>query len=394
MLDLCILSNSLSSGGGEKIAAILCEEIRKEGINVVFTCLEKNDFYSINNDKVYYLSDHTGTDESAFKKLFFLLVFALRLKKLLKKENISVVQSHLYRANYINILAKLLGSGHRAQIVNHGIVSRYKKEKLVGKINLFLIKNLYGRADQVVFPSKGMMLDLKMMHNFRNDMQVINNPFDINRILKQKQEAFKEDEFIFNKQKKYLIVVGRLEKVKRVSDVIKAVDKLKKKFRSVELIILGEGPEKSNILKLIDRLHLDQKVHLLGRVTNPFKYIAKADILISASEYEGFSNVIVEAFISGTAVISTDCKSGPREILSPKSDVKKKLKPGEMEFSEFGVLVPVADHETMAKAVEVLLTENDRLNNYSENGIQRAREFDKKLIKEKYINNIKLLTGK
>ncbi len=389
-----MLINSLTLGGAEKIAITLCEEYRKEGINVVFVCLEKDDFYKINNNKVYYLSDHTGTNESTLKKLYYLFVFALRLKKFLKKENVSVVQSHLYRANYVNVLAKLLGSGHKAQIVNHGIVSRYKKENLTGKVNLFLIKKLYSRADQVILNSKGMMLDLKRIGKFRNDMCVINNPFDLNEILRLKEEAFKEDEFAFNKEKKYLIAVGRLEKVKRISDIIKAFGKLKKMCCDVELIILGDGSEEKNILDLIDRLQLKDRVHLPGRITNPFKYISKADILISASEYEGFSNVIVEALTSGTAVISTDCESGPREILSPKSDVNIKLKPGEIEFSEFGVLVPVGDHETMAMAVEELLSKNNILKEYSENGIKRAREFDKTLIKEKYINNLKLLIEK
>jgi glycosyltransferase involved in cell wall biosynthesis len=393
-MNLGVLINSLTLGGAEKIALTLCEEYRKEGINVIFVCLEKNDFYKIGNNEVHYLSDLAGTNESTPKKLFYLFIFALRLRKLVKKENISVVQSHLYRANYVNVLAKLLGSGHKAQIVNHGIVSRYKKEKLTGKVNLFLIRKLYSRADQVILNSKGMMSDLKRIGRFRNNICVINNPFNLNEILRLSREALKEDEFAFNKEKTYLIAVGRLEKVKRITDIVKAVKTLKEASREVELIILGDGSEKKNILDLIDRLQLKDRVHLLGRVTNPFKYIAIADILVSASEYEGFSNVIVEALISGTAVISTDCESGPREILAPKSDVNFKLKPGEVEFSEFGVLVPVGDHETMAMAVEELLSENNRLKKYSENGIKRAREFDKSLIKEKYISSLKLLLEK
>lgn len=393
-MNLCVLINSLTLGGAEKIALILCEEYRKEGMNVVFVCLEKDDFYKVNDNRVHYLSDLSGTKESSLKKICYLFVFALRLKKLLKKENVALVQSHLYRANYVNVLAKLFGSAHKAQIVNHGIVSRYKKEGLTGRINLFLIKKLYSRADQVILNSKGMMSDLKGIGNFRNDMCVINNPFDLNEISRLKEEPFTECEFIFDKEKKYLIAVGRLEKVKRIEDIISAFGKLQKKHYEVELIILGDGPEKKNIRDFIETLGLKESVHLLGSVTNPFKYISRADILVSASEYEGFSNVIVEALLSGTAVISTDCESGPREILAPETDFNIRLKPGSVEFSEFGVLVPVGDHETMAMAMEKLLSDDAKLQKYSGNGIKRAREFDKALIKKEYIRNLELLMGK
>ncbi|MBC2763906.1 MAG: glycosyltransferase [ANME-2 cluster archaeon] len=371
----------------------LYEEYRKKGINITFVCLEKNDVYEFNYP-IHYLSDHTGTSENAVKKFSSLFLFALRLKKLIKKENISVVQSHLYRSNYVNILAKFFRSNHKTQLVNHGIASRYKDEHLSGRINLWLIKRLYCKADQLIFPSKGMMHDLKNLGEFKNDMHVINNPFDVNGILSLKDIPIKPEDFIFDQNKKYLVAVGRLEKVKRFEDIINAVVMLKKDGMDLDLIILGDGPEKSNIRALINRLNLQESIHLPGRVVNPFQFISRADILISASEYEGFSNVIVEAFISGTAVISTDCESGPREILAPDTGARIKLKPGEIEFAQFGVLVPVNDPKTLAKAVMDLLEDQNRLEYYSKNGISRAKDFDKAVISQKYIKSLKELTEK
>jgi len=394
-MKMCVLINSLTLGGAEKIAITLSEEYKKNGIDVVFVCLEKDDFYKMSDgEKVLYLSSQTGTGESAFKKLFYLLVFAMRLKRLVERENISVVQSHLYRANYVNILAKLLGSKHKAQIVNHGIVSRYEGESLTGKASLLLIRKLYTRADQVIVNSRGMMADLRRKGNFRNDMCVINNPFDVSEIARLKEEVLEEHEFVFDGSKTYLITVGRLERVKRIPDIISAIGRLNELDCGAELIILGDGSEKKNILRFIDELGLKDKIHVLGRVSNPFKYISKADILISASEYEGFSNVIVEGLASGTAVISTDCESGPREILAPGSDVIGRLRPGEMEYAAFGVLVPVGDSKTMAKAIGELLYDTVRLRHYSENGLKRARQFDKALIKKEYLRNIASLMEK
>ena len=393
MLNLCILINSLASGGGEKVALTLCEEFRKKGIKTTFVCLEKNNFYKF-NQPVHYLSDHTGTNENAVRKFSSLFLFALRLKKLIKKENIQVVQSHLYRSNYVNILAKFFGANHKTQLVNHGIASRYMSEKLSGRINLWLIKRLYSKADQLIFPSKGMMHDLKRLGEFKNPMQVINNPFDVNGILKLKEAPLNSNEFVFNPGKKYLVAVGRLEKVKRFQDIIKAVDLLKQDGFDLDLLILGDGPEASNLQLLINRLNLKEGVHLPGRVSNPFKYISRSHILVSASEYEGFSNVIVEAFISGTAVIATDCESGPREILAPDTDAMIKLEPGEIEFAQFGVLVPVNNPETMAKAVKNLFENKKRFESYFKHGIDRANDFDKELIAQKYIKTLNTLLGK
>lgn len=384
--NLCILINSLTSGGGEKVAITLCEQYKKKGINVFFVCLERDDHYTLDH-KIYYLSKHKGENRSNVKKLFYLFIFALRLKKFLREKNIPFVQSHLNRANYVNVFAGMFGSKHHAQLVNHGIVGRYESYKnLTGKINLFLTKWLYGKADQVILASKGMMLDLKKLGRFQNDLTVINNPFDIENITDMSRESVKEDEFIFDERKKYLIAVGRLEKVKRITDIIMAIAMIRKRSSDVELIILGDGPEKRNINDFIQRLGIGQIIHLLGDVKNPFKYISRADALVSASEYEGFCNVIVEALISGTAVISTDCESGPREILAPGTDVRIKLKPGEIEFTEFGVLVPVGDHESLARAITELLSDVNRLKHYSENGIKRAIDFDKTVIAEKYMS--------
>jgi len=386
-----VLINSLTLGGAERLAVDLYEEYKQKGIHVIFVCLEKNNFYNIRSGKVYYLSDQTGNDEGLFKKLLYLFISAIRLKKLLKKHEITMVQSHIYRANYVNVIAKLLGSHHKTQLVNHGIVSRYKTENLAGWVNLWLIKLLYKKSDQLIFPSNGMMQDLKKWGEFKNDMIVINNPFDVEGILNLKDASINPEDFVFDQNKKYLVAAGRLEKVKCFPDIISAVGLLKKNGFDIELIILGDGPERANIQALISYLNLQGNVHLLGRVGNPFKYITRSDILISASEYEGFSNVIVEAFIVGTAVISTDCESGPREILAPETDARIKLKPNEIENAQFGVLVPVNDPETLAKAVKALLEDQDRLAWYSKNGISRAKEFDKSVISEKYIKSFNAL---
>ena len=90
------------------------------------------------------------------KRVQLWMLRAVRLKKFIKKHKITVVQSHMYRPNYVNLLARKLGSQHRVQIINHGIAGRYRGQGLLGRVNLFLIRNLYPIADEVICPSMGL----------------------------------------------------------------------------------------------------------------------------------------------------------------------------------------------------------------------------------------------
>ena len=106
--------------------------------------------------------------------------------------------------------------------------------------------------------------------------------------------------------------------------------------RRVRLVILGDGPERETLLELAERLELSEHVDLPGFKVNPFTYMSKAGVFVLSSRYEGFPNVLVQAMACGAPVVSTDCRSGPREIL---------------EDGKWGHLVPVGDWRAMAEAI-------------------------------------------
>ncbi|VAX11792.1 Alpha-1,4-N-acetylgalactosamine transferase PglJ [hydrothermal vent metagenome] len=382
---LCVLVNSLAGGGAEKVALTLFEEYQKQGIEVVFLCLEKNDVHLINKSDVYYLSDHTGQDESGARKFFSLLSLAIKLKNFVKQEQITFVQSHIYRANYVNLLAWKLGSSHLVQITNHGIASRYHGEGLLGKVNLFLIQWLYPVAGQLVCPSAGMAKDLASLDVSVDVARVIGNPFAIDDILSQSKENMEAAEFVFQLDRQYLVSVGRLDRVKHPEQIIQVLHNLQNKHPKLELLLLGTGREEKYLRMLVDRLSINGRVHFLGHVENPYKFVSRSDIFISASEFEGFSNVIVEALISGTAVVSTDCPSGPREILAPGSKVDLVLTPGEAEYAAYGVLVPVGDVPAMTLAIANMLNDEDIREKYANHGLRRAMDFGKENIARRYL---------
>jgi len=129
--------------------------------------------------------------------------------------------------------------------------------------------------------------------------------------------------------------IGRLTKAKNYSTLIEAFAKVRQQ-RDVRLAILGNGEERPSLEGLVRRLGLENDVWLPGFVDPPYPYLARASVFVQSSIWEGFPTVIVEALAFGVPVVSTDCPSGPREIL---------------ENGRFGELVPVGDVEALADAI-------------------------------------------
>ena len=378
MQKLVFLINSLTHGGAEKVLSIIVNKLSDQGYETELICLEKDDFYPIASGvKVTYLSNFTGR-ESGFKKLLFLPIFSWRLKKYIVSNNIQLIQSHLFRANYVNIIASYFFSKHTAQIIIAGRVSRYMELGFIGKLNLFLIKHLYKKADLLVCKAQGMQNDMQRLFQFPNNKIVINNPYDIKNILKLSREYV--DNFDLKSGITYLISVGRLIPLKRNHELIECLDELD---ANVEVIFLGEGPEKLNLIQQASDLKLHNRVHFLGQVRNPFKYISRADVLVSCSESEGFPNVIVEAMICGTPVISSDCVSGPREILAPNTSINKLLTNG-VEMADFGILYPVGATRDLVSAINTLLNNEGTVDRYILAGRLRGDHFSIERILEQY----------
>jgi len=170
-----------------------------------------------------------------------------------------------------------------------------------------------------------------------------------------------------NKEIPIIIAVGRLTKAKDYPTFLRAFSLICKK-RKAHLVILGEGEERKNLENLIHKLNLPENVAFLGFQKNPYKYMQKASVFVLSSKREGFPNVIVEAMTCGVPVISTNCQSGPNEII---------------KNGENGILVPVGDEKALAEAILKVLNNHSLRQKFSEQGRKKAQDFTaEKSIKE------------
>jgi len=367
-----ILINSLAAGGAEKVVTILAKELHKRKHNIELVCLEKKIDYKLpENIKISFLSNDKGTG-SGFIKLLKLIVLAWKLKQKIIKQKVTIVQSHLYRANYVNIIAKILGSSHIAQIVNGGTISWYKTKGILGRINLLLIKYLYDKADLIVLKNYLMLKDMQDLFSFKTKKQIIHNPYDFELIENKKNEAL--DNSFFNSKNFYIISAGRLIPLKNYDILIKAFKIAKEKLNNIKLVFLGNGDEKDNLLRLCYDLCIDKDVYFTDYVDNPFKYISKSQLFVLPSSTEGFPNVLVEAMICKTPVIATDCLGGSREILDPLSDLNFRVL-DDIDYAEYGVLVPVKNINLLSKAIISIFENSSLYNKYKSKAYKRAKDF-------------------
>ena len=379
---VAILVNSLSCGGAERVVSVIANKSDIKDLELIV--LEKNQFYPLNdNIALHELTNNYG-NENIFTKFLNIFKAAIKLKSYVKDNNITTIQSHLYRANFINIISKIIGSKHNVQVVNTDIVLENDSgflnfpKRFVKKI---MVNTLYNSSDLIVFKSYGMKENfLANFFNVKNKIKktIIPNPYDINKIQKLQKETVDLDKNIT-----YLVSIGSLIDRKRNQDLLEAFCLLNKSYQNIHLLYIGEGINRQHLEKLTNRHNLQDKVTFLGQQSNPFKYLQKNSMFILNSQNEGFPNVLVEAMACGVPVISADCLSGPREILNKQFSYHN-MTGKEMLLAKYGILYPIGSIKALSGAITKLLEDSTLRDKYAKQSMVRAEDFNLEVVLNKY----------
>ncbi len=228
-----------------------------------------------------------------------------------------------------------------------------------------LARLFFRSADAAICVSQGVAEDLiKVTGMPRHKTHVVFNPV-VSLGLEQKACESISHPWFAPYGPPVILAVGRLSIAKDYPTLLRAFSLVYRK-QPAHLLILGDGQERARLELLVKELGVSSHVQMPGFVKNPYPYMAHARLLVLSSKWEGLPNVLVEALACGTPVVSTDCRSGPREIL---------------DNGRFGRLVPVGDAETLADAIlETLQSTPDRAQLK-----KRAQDFNRDESVRKYI---------
>jgi glycosyltransferase involved in cell wall biosynthesis len=208
----------------------------------------------------------------------------------------------------------------------------------------WFVRYLYPLADGVVTVSRGVAEDLSRVCGLPLEkIQVIYNP-TITPDLGIKAEEPLNHSWFEPGQPPVILAVGKLQAQKDFPTLIRAFSRVRERT-SARLMILGWGPDRSQLEALVAELGLQEDVALPDHVANPYAYMKRAAVFVLSSAWEGLPNVLIEAMAVGIPVVSTDCKSGPSEILKE---------------GEYGLLIPVGNPQAMAEAILTVLSGSSR----------------------------------
>ena len=289
--------------------------------------------------------------------------------------------SFLTRANVANVIAaKALGI---PAIVSERVnTSSHLGRGLGGSLARFLVKATYPRACSVIAVSQGVADELSAAYGVPGErISVIANPIDLDEIRAQAEagEAIAVEG-------PYAVTMGRLMPNKNFGMLI---DAFARAGTPGKLVILGEGPERPALTAKIQALGLGDRVLMPGFSANPFPTLRRAEFYVSPSNAEGFPNSLLEAMSVGLPVISTNCLSGPSEVLAGLP--REQVAPG-VTFAEHGILVSPDDPAAMAEALRAM-SDPERRRRYGEKAPKRAADFGVARARDAYWSIIRAQTA-
>ncbi|WP_178988426.1 glycosyltransferase [Winogradskyella schleiferi] len=377
-MKLGFLIYSLSGGGAERQCSYILSYCTKHNIDVHLILMNTIIKYELPEGLPIHYLEKSEANENGIIKALKIPFLAYKYAKLLKKLKITHSVSLLTRPNFINIIASKLTRYKFKTIANELAFPtlQYSYKGFQSSFNKTMIRLLYKKSDMIIGNSIGNAKDL--IDNFGvppKIMEVVHNPIDLEKINK-----IEPIDSFFDKNKFNMITLGRLDVGKNHIMLIEAIHKLNNPL--LRLYIFGVGDMQDELEELIKKLNVGEQVFLMGFDANPYKYLKSADIFIFGSNHEGFPNVILEAMACKLPILTTNCKSGPDEIMELESAKD------DLMITDYGILVPIKNVDLMAKGINYFVNNKDYLADCKNHGKKRIMIYEKNHILKQYTDLI------
>lgn len=357
---LCIIE-SLQAGGAERTTVRLADYWAAQGHSVVI---------AVCSHQAVFHPQHPSVRRVVLTPQFSLWKGLRRIRQLAREFQPDAIYGNMPKSCVLAYAAKKAWPAARVAFVEHSTISaQYHgiKKLLVRGLTV----SLYRAPDAVLTVSQGALNSLVSWGVPATLGQVVFNPIPLCELLKASQEPTDAWNGASGLR---LVAVGRLEHAKAFDVLLDAYAKLRQRGIAFTAVFVGEGSLRAALTQKTQALGLEDAVRFVGYTDNPAAIVAKADMFICSSRHEGFSNVLVEALAVGVDSISTDCASGPAEILGPTSQR----------------LVPTESSTALASKIEeVHLEQLRRGADAKERAVQEnlalARPFDVALVASQYL---------
>ncbi|ELP5727340.1 glycosyltransferase [Vibrio vulnificus] len=347
---------SLVGGGAEKNALLMAEALVDLNFNVILAYMYENKSGTEPSTAISY--EYIGKKPTPFQDIF-------NFRRTIKKVNPDYVVSFLDVINIYTFFAKF-GLKHIKHIANERSNPFYHlKTKRFGKIKLWLLRLVYRKVDRLFVNSMATTRQIiEEMGVSEISAKVLYNPISLNI-----KSACSE------RKKGSILAVGRLDNEKDYPTLLRAISELVHTHNQNDFVlnIAGKGPLLHFLEDLVSALGISEYVNFLGFRSDVSSLMLSHEIYVLSSQHEGFPNTLLEAMSCGMAVVSTDCVSGPGEVIQDSSN---------------GYLVSVGDYKAMAERILILLNSEQRLSKIATSATASLGDFSfsnyKKSLKESF----------